>query len=284
MIMRMAITDTVSRAVGRARISPMGARARMAAAAPRLALSGDGTARRLARAVRDASLGRVDAPDRDWVDRIEARRERLLAERAATGPAFDPGEEGPDGAFSMGHDDTTVGLASAFMSLQRAWCLLLYRLVRELRPGSCLELGTAFGISGAYTAAALDRNGAGRLTTLEGSADWARHAGDTFGELGLAERVEVRVGPIAESLPRLPDAPGSFDFAFMDAEHQADATLREFDAVLPRLAPGSVVVIDDVNWKPVRAAFEGLAAHERVTLAAPVGRLGLIVTTGAAAG
>lgn len=257
----------------------------MAAAAPRLALSGDGAARSIARAVRDASLGRVDSGDRGWVDRIEARREDLLTEGAATGPAFDPGgEEGPEGRFSMGHEETTVGVASAFMSLQRAWCLLLYRLVRELRPESCLELGTAFGISGSYLAAALERNGTGRLTTLEGSPDWARHAEETFRELGLAGRAEVRVGPIAESLRGLPDEAGAFDFAFLDAEHQAEATLVEFDAVLSRLAPGSVVVIDDVNWDPVRAAFDGLAERERVALAVPVGRLGLIVTTGGAAG
>jgi predicted O-methyltransferase YrrM len=279
----MPLTDSVARAVGRARRSPVGARARMAAATPRLALSGDRTGRAIARAVRDASLGRVDEGDRHWVERIEARRERLLAEGGATGPAFDPGRSGPDGAFSMGQEQTTVGVASAFMSLQRAWCLLLFRLARDLRPRSCLELGTGFGISGSYLAAALERNGEGRLTTLEGSEDWARHALEGFRELGLAERVDLRVGPIAASLRDLPDASGSFDFAFIDAEHQAAATLEEFDAVLPRLVPGAVVVIDDVNWKPVRDAFDQLAGHERIALALAVGRLGLIVTTGAGA-
>ena len=279
----MPITDSVARAVGRARQSPVGARARMAAAAPRLALSGDRTGRAIARAVRDASLGRVDEGDRSWVERIEARRERLLAERGATGPAFDPGGSGPDGAFSMGQQQTTVGVASAFMSLQRAWCLLLFRLVRELRPRSCLELGTGFGISGSYLAAALERNGEGRLTTLEGSEDWARHALEGFRELRLAELVDLRVGPIAESLLDLPDAAGSFDLAFIDAEHQAEATLEEFDAVARLLTPGAVVVIDDVNWEPVRRAFDRLGGDERVSLAVAVGRLGLIVTTSGAA-
>lgn len=279
----MPITDSVARAVGRARQSPVGARARMAAAAPRLTLSGDAAGRAIARAVRGASLGRLDDGDRAWVDRIEARRERLLSEGAATGPAFDPGSEGPEGTFSMGHEQTTVGVASAFMSLQRAWCLLLFRLVRELRPHSCLELGTGFGISGSYQAAALERNGDGSLTTLEGSEDWAELAREGFADLGLAERVDLRVGPIAESLPGLSGAPGSFDFAFIDSEHQAEATLEEFDAVLPMLSPGAVVVFDDVNWDPVRDAFDLLAGHERVSLAVPVGRLGLIVTTGAGA-
>lgn len=278
----MAITDTVSRAVGRARQSPMGARARMAALAPRLALHG-GSARSTARAIRDASLGRVDAVDRRWVERIEARRQRLLADDAPTGPSFDPGQEGPDGRFSMGHERTTVAVASAFMSMDRSWCLLLYRLVRELQPASCLELGTGFGISGSYIAAALQRNATGRLTTIEGAAEWARLAEEGFHELGLAERVETRVGAVAEQMSELPAEANSFDFALMDAEHQAAATVTQFALLLPRLSPGAVVVVDDVDWEPVRAAFDTLAEHERVELAVPVGRLGLILTSGDAA-
>ena len=255
----------------------------MAVNTPRLALGGDETSRAVSRAVRAASLGRADDGDREWVERIEARRERLLAEGAATGPAFDPGGPAENGAFSMGHEKTTVAVASAFMSLQRVWCLMLFRLVRELEPRECLELGTAFGISGSYQAAGLERNGEGRLTTLEGSEDWASHARETFEELGLAERVDLRVGPIAESLPALTGSAGPFDFAFIDAEHQEEATLEEFDAVLPMLASGAVVVIDDVNWKPVRDAFGRLARHERVSRAVAVGRLGIVITTGGAA-
>ena len=48
------------------------------------------------------------------------------------------------------------------------------------------------------------------------------------------------------------------------------------------LASGAVVVIDDVNWKPVRDAFGRLARHERVSRAVAVGRLGIVITTGGA--
>ena len=60
----------------------------MASVAPRLALHG-GPARPIARAVRAASLGRLDALDRRWVEMIEARRRRLLGDDAPTGPSFD---------------------------------------------------------------------------------------------------------------------------------------------------------------------------------------------------
>ena len=48
------------------------------------------------------------------------------------------------------------------------------RLVRELRPHSCLELGTGVGVSAGYQAAAMELNGVGRLLTLDGSADGRR--------------------------------------------------------------------------------------------------------------
>jgi predicted O-methyltransferase YrrM len=254
----------------------------MAVSAPRLALSGDAAGRGIARAVRDASLGRLDERDRGWVRKIEARRESLLADETDTGPAFDPGSIGPEGRFSMGHERTTVGVASAFMSLPPPWCLLLFRLVRELRPSACLELGAGFGISGCYLTAALEQNSHGRLTTLEGAEEWAAVAREGFRELGLESRVDLRVGAIAESLAALSDAEGRFDLAFIDAEHQAEATVHEFAAVLPVLAPGAVVAIDDVDWPPVRAAFDVLAGHERAAVAEVTGRVGLIVTTDAA--
>ena len=148
---------------------------------------------------------------------------------------------------------TRVDVASRFMSLPRTWCRLLLRLVGELRPRSCLESGTAFGISGSYLAAALELNRDGRLITLEGAEDWARIASRSFAGLGLEARVEQRVGPIADSLAHVAAA-GPFELAFLDAEHQAEPTLAHFAAMLPNLAPNAVVVLDDVDWPPMRDA------------------------------
>ena len=41
------------------------------------------------------------------------------------------------------------------------------RIVRELSPRACLELGAGYGISAAYQGAALELNGSGTLTTME---------------------------------------------------------------------------------------------------------------------
>ena len=270
----------MSGALSLVRASPVAARGQMTASLARLAVSRDDAVRPVRRALTTAALGRISGDERDWADRIEARRRALAADRAATGPSFDPGSEGPQGKFSMGRRPTTVAVASSFMSLPPQWCLLLMRLVRELRPGACLELGTGFGISTAYQAAALRLNGAGTLITLEGAAAWSELASEGLSSLGL-DGVERRVGPIAESLPAALERSGPFDFVFIDAEHQAEATIDHFETLLASLRDRAVVVVDDVDWPEMKRAQEAIGRHHRVSTSLSSGRLGISIIAAA---
>jgi len=265
----------------RLRASPLEAKARMVAPLGRLMRHGDPAAEPLVRALRTTILGRIDPAERAWADRIERRRGELMGREGSTRmPRFDPAQQqDPGGGFAMAGPATSVGAAAAFMSLSPAWCLLLLRLVREAAPSSCLEACTGFGISGSYQAAALELNGAGDLVTLEGSEDWAASARDGFRELGL-DRVESRVGPIAETLRVEAERAQPLDFVFIDAEHQEQATVDHFEALLPFLAPGAIIGFDDVDWPGVRAAHATIGEHERVTTSILVGRIGFTIIDG----
>ncbi|MGH7317340.1 MAG: O-methyltransferase [Candidatus Rokuibacteriota bacterium] len=167
------------------------------------------------------------------------------------------------------------------MSLPPVWCLLLMRLVRTMRPRSCLELGTGFGISGAYQAAALELNGTGRLTTVEGAAEWAEIARRGFMELGLS-RVEPVVGPIAEMLAdaRL----GPFDHVLVDAEHTEEAMLAAFEMLLPDLSTNAVVVFDDIDfYEGSRRAWSRVKRHPNVSAAVGLRRFGIAIVSGSIA-
>jgi predicted O-methyltransferase YrrM len=264
------------------RASPVGIRARITTPLARLARSRDPGVAPLRRALRTTLFGQVPAAERRWIERIEARRRDLLGDRTTTGPSFDPGSAGPGGRFEMGHQQTTVGVACKFMSLPAPWCLLLMRLVRERSPRRCLELGTGLGISAAYQAAALDLNDSGALTTLEGSGAWAELAKDGLAALGL-DRATVRVGPIGERLAAELERSEPLDFAFIDAEHQAGATLDQFTAMLPSLASGAMVIVDDVDWPEMKRAQDTIGRHPRVSTSVTVGRLGISVVDGASA-
>lgn len=253
--------------------SQAAARARMISALARLTIASNPRLQSVRNALRTVTFGPLPAPDRAWAARIETRRTAALADRAPTGPPFDPS------ASSAADVRTTVGVATAMMSLSPRWCLLLLRLVRELKPLRCLELGAGFGISAAYGAAALELNGAGKLTTMEGSAEWATIARENLEALGL-DRVEIRVGPIEAGLESTISVRGPFDFVFIDAEHQAAATLAHVASLLDGLAPGAVIVLDDVDWSEMRRALDRVAAHPRVERSVVVGRLGLVFLDG----
>jgi predicted O-methyltransferase YrrM len=266
----------VASALDNARRSPTAARARMAVFAMRLAASRARVDRAVARALTTTAFDRIPGEEREWIERIESRRRDLISQHVVTQPIFDPGTPGPKGDLQVMYEPVSLHLASQLMSLPRMWCILLMRLIRELVPQACLELGTAFGISGAYLAAALESNAAGRLTTMEGAREWAAIAERGFEDLGLS-RVETVVGPISETFDKAA-AGGPFDYVFVDAEHSEEAIQEYFRTILPHLAPSAVIVFDDIDFSEgMWRAWRVVASHERVSRAMGLGRMGIAV-------
>ncbi len=239
----------------------------MTRALARVAGRRDPSSRAVARALRGTAAGRIPADERAWLRRIESRRDRLIAMQ----------------------DEQTVeqlgvfGIADAvpWMSVPPVLGRFLMRLVRELEPSSCVEVGTGLGLSGAYQGAALELNGSGRLITIDLVEAHAALARAGFEELGI-ERVEARVGEAGAALETALADAAPVGYAFVDADHQEEATLACFETMLPRLGPGAVIVFDDVGFSipEMARAWATIAAHERVTAAVPVGRLGVAVLGG----
>jgi predicted O-methyltransferase YrrM len=245
---------------------------------PRLAISRDPTSRALSQALRTTAFGRIPAAEREWIGRIEARRRELAADERAVPPGFEPGSKGAAGTrFATLGKPVPIWGISALFSISPAWGVFLMRLVRELAPKSCLELGTALGVSAAYQAAALELNGAGTLTTLEAAQVWGSVAEEGFSTLGLAGRGKVRLGAIDDTLPKVARRMAPIDYAFLDADHTEEATLEHFDVLLPHLSPGAVVLLDDIMfWAGMRRAWKAIKRRERVSLGLSLGRMGVV--------
>jgi predicted O-methyltransferase YrrM len=148
---------------------------------------------------------------------------------------------------------------------------LLYLLARMCGARRILELGTLGGYSAIWLARALPEGGS--LTTLEIDAGHAGTARANLEQAGVAERVEVRVGPALETLDTLE---GPFDLIFIDADKRSNAEYLERALNLSR--PGTVIVADNVvrdgaildadsedpSVRGVRRFFELVAAEPRL--------------------
>jgi predicted O-methyltransferase YrrM len=117
---------------------------------------------------------------------------------------------------------------------------LLWIMVRAARATRILEVGTSNAYSTIWLADAAAATG-GRVITLERNPEKVRLATRNLEEAGLEDRVEILPGPAAETLARLE---GPFDFVFLDADR--GNYLTYFELVFPRLAPGGLLVADNV--------------------------------------
>jgi len=120
---------------------------------------------------------------------------------------------------------------------------LLELLVRVRGARRILEIGTLGGYSTIWLARGMAPGG--RVVTLEREPRYAEVARENVARAGLADVVEVRVGPALETLPALAAAGGaSFDLVFVDADKQSSVEYARW--ALRLAAPGGVIVFDNV--------------------------------------
>ena len=126
---------------------------------------------------------------------------------------------------------------------------LLRVLVTAMAPMRVLEIGTAIGFSTLWMASALPPGG--RIDTIDPDRSRTDRARRYWLRAGVTDRVRVVNEPALRVLPRL--APG-IDFAFIDAiKTEYSAYL---DALLPKMAPGGMITVDNVLWSGRIAAGE----------------------------
>lgn len=118
---------------------------------------------------------------------------------------------------------------------------LLALLVALVKPRLVLEIGTFTGYSALSMAAELPAEG--RIITCELDERHAEIARRHIAAGPHASRIEVRIGPASETIAGLE---GPFDFVFIDADKAG--YIDYYEAVLPKLAPGGVIAVDNVCW------------------------------------
>ena len=118
---------------------------------------------------------------------------------------------------------------------------LLELLARCCRARRVLEIGTAIG----YGALCLARGAPeAAVVSLDRDPEMHAEARRWLQRGAVADRVELLCGDALELLPGLS---GPFELAYVDADKRH---LRRFlDLLLPKLAVGGLVVVDNLLWK-----------------------------------
>lgn len=119
-------------------------------------------------------------------------------------------------------------------------------LVGALGVERAIEVGTFTGYSAMAIARALPEEG--RLICCDVSEEYTAVARRYWDEAGLAGRIDLRLGPAADTLASLVEEQleDSFDFVFIDADKPGYPTYYEH--ALRLLRPGGVVAIDNTLW------------------------------------
>jgi len=119
----------------------------------------------------------------------------------------------------------------------------LHLLVHLIQAQKTLEIGVFTGYSALWTALAF-RNG-GRLVGCDINETWPAVGQPYWKEAGVADRIEVRIGPASESLSAmLADSQAeTFDFVFIDADKVSYADYYEKALALVR--PGGLIALDN---------------------------------------
>lgn len=152
--------------------------------------------------------------------------------------------------------------------------MIQYALIRLLKPATVIETGGTPGNSSAFILRAMDKNQYGELFTIdlpptdtmgeyEGQGDWL-HRGMPSGQEsgwaipdGLRHRHHQRLGDAKDLLPAILKEVNSVEVFIHDSDHSYEHMKWEFSTAWPHIAPGGVLLSDDID---TNTAFEEFAA------------------------
>jgi predicted O-methyltransferase YrrM len=163
----------------------------------------------------------------------------------------------------------------------------LATVVRFMRPKTCLELGTCYGMSAVVIISMLRAMGDFEsFDTIDGFEPMCSLSKETltnqFGEL-----VTCHKGLIQKELPKILKSKNHIDFVFHDAGHSRESYINDFNMMEPHLSSGAVIILDDLHWNNPRFSvnppqtYEGwkeIIKHKRVKSAIEINKkMGLIL-------
>ena len=150
---------------------------------------------------------------------------------------------------------TKTFLADKIYALDRDKAAFCYQLCRAIDARRVVEIGTSYGVSTLYLAAAVRDNvraggGNGTVIGTEYEPEKVRAARMHFSQAGLSSFIDLREGDLRETLRQIE---GPVDFMLVDI--WIPMARPALELVAPHLRPRAVVVCDNTGREDERAAY-----------------------------
>ena len=172
-----------------------------------------------------------------------ARSRSRFIEPAVAEYALDH-SSGPDATqLELQHTTAERTGSAAGMQIGDDQAVLLEILARATGARRAIEIGTFTGYSALALARGLGPDG--RLLCCDVSEEWTAIGRAHWEKAGVADRIELRLGPALDTLASLPPDE-TFELAFVDADKTN--YLAYYDALLPRMRPGGLLMVDNTLW------------------------------------
>ena len=139
--------------------------------------------------------------------------------------------------------DETQRLPWGRMQISATQAQFMAMFTRLLQPHCVVEIGTFTGLSALKVAQELPSEGL--LIACDISDEWTSIGRRYWQEAGVADRIDLRIGPAADTLRALP-ADLVVDLAFIDADKTG--YLEYLELLIPHMSGRSVVLVDNVLW------------------------------------
>jgi predicted O-methyltransferase YrrM len=121
---------------------------------------------------------------------------------------------------------------------------IIHNCVSHYGFKSILELGTSLGLGTAYLASG---NRSAKVITMEGDPASAYIAKRNFDLLGLYN-IELIEGEFNQNLDEALSHFDQLDVAYIDGNHQGQATIEYFKKIKLKLSGFSLMIFDDIYW------------------------------------
>ncbi|MGB3138100.1 MAG: class I SAM-dependent methyltransferase [Nodosilinea sp.] len=150
----------------------------------------------------------------------------------------------PEVLTSLRHETAQHPMSRMQISPEQGQLMAL--LVQLVGATKALEIGVFTGYSALRVALALPPEG--KLVACDVSEEYTAIARRYWQQAGVADKIDLRIAPAADTLAQLIEAgeANSFDFAFIDADKSGYPTY--YEQALQLVRSGGLIAVDNVLW------------------------------------